>query len=222
MSSPPAGDWTPLTRAYVGVLAARVALYVTRGLWPANQPFETVQSLVHGAGFLASIALGLVWLHRAWARIPEPCRRTYDDRRVEPDEAIWKLFIPFYGVFYWVFIASIGLCGAVERHLKRVRAQSASVPSTLAFVTCLVQLVPGVNLFVSPFLWGLFMARVDGAQAEADRRESEAIAPRPIGALRVIGIVGGAMIVGWGTLILLFLALWQFLSPSGPPVAPPH
>jgi hypothetical protein len=222
MSSPPTGAWTPLTRAYVGVLVARVTLFLTRGLLPTSSPFQSWQSLVQGAGFLASVVLGLLWLHRAWARIPEQCRRTYDDRRVDPDEALWRLFIPVYGVFYWMFIATIGLCGAVEHHLKRLRVRSPSVPSTLALITCLVQLVPGVNLVVAPLLWGLFMARVDTAQAEADRLEPEPMAPRPIGALRVLGIVGGSMLVGWGMLIVLFLLVWQFLSPGGPPPVRPY
>jgi hypothetical protein len=91
-----------------------------------------------------------------------------------------------------------------------------SVPSTLALITCLVRLVPGVNLVVSPFLWGLFMARVDIAQAEADRLDSVALAPRPIGGLRVLGIIGGSILIGWGMMIVLFLMIWQFSSPAGP------
>jgi len=222
MTSPPTGRWTLLTRAYVGVLVARIVLFLTRGLLPVNSHLDTLQSPAQGAGFLASAVLGLVWLHRAWARVPQPSRRTYDERRVEPDEAIWKLFIPVYGAFYWMFIATIGLCGAVEHQLKRLRVRSPSVPSTLALITCLVQLVPGVNLVVAPLLWGLFMTRVDTAQAEADHLEPEASKPSPIGALRVIGIAVGSILVGWGMLVVLFVVIWQFLSPAGPHPTPPQ
>ena len=120
-----------------------------------------------------------------------------------------------------MFIANIGLCGADERHHKRVRARDPSAPSTLALITCLAQLVPGVNLLVSPFLWGLFMVRVDAAQAEADRLDPAARALPRIGGPRVLGIIAGSLLVGWGMLIFLFLATWQLLSPAGPsPVAP--
>lgn len=213
MSSPPTGRWTSVTRTYVGVLAARLALHFSRGLLPASHSSLTWLSIVEATGLVASVGLGLVWLHRAWTRVPEPCRLTYDDRRVEPDQAVWKLFIPLYGLFYWMFIANIGLCGAVERHLKRARAREVSVPSTLALITCLAQLVPGVNFFLSPFLWGMFMTRVDDAQAEAERLDPAERALPPIGGLRVLGIIIGSLLVSWVMLILLFLAIWQFVSP---------
>ncbi|MDI1483716.1 hypothetical protein [Polyangium sp. y55x31] len=205
--------WSHLTRAYVGLLLVRAALLVAAGFGVRQDRASFLQDQV--LGMLVGVALGFAWLHQAWARIPKPHRRAYDGQRIEPDEALWKLFIPVYGV-YWLFVANTGLCGAVERHLQRNHARSVSVPSTLAFVACLVQLVPVLNLVLSPLLWGLFMVRVDAAQAEADERDPETVAPEPLGWLKVLGILLGAVLSLWGVHILAYFALWQFLTPDRP------
>jgi len=211
MTSPSAG-LTGLTRAYLAILAARVLFLVAMFVIRGSGPLSTVADVV-------GLVVGLLWLRRAWARVPEPCRRAYDGRRVEPDEALWKLFIPVYGV-YWLFIANIGLCGAVERHLQRGGARSTEVPSTLALVACLVQLVPVINIILSPFLWALFMARVDASQAEADRLDADARAPEPVSLRRVALLVVGVIIGYSAVLIFVFLAVWQFLNPGVPAFGP--
>jgi hypothetical protein len=193
--------------------------YAAGALHLTTPTFDRVLGWVQVSGLGMGAIVGLLWLHRAWERVPAPCRRAYDGRRVEPTETIWKLFIPVYGI-YWLFIANIGLCGAVERHLARGGARGAKVPSTLALVCSLVQLVPLVNVLVSPFLWALFMARVDVTQAEADRLDPEAPALPPLGILRTVAIIGGALVVGWGLLVIAFLAVWQFLSPGRSPAPP--
>jgi len=207
------GRWTHLTWVYVGILLLRIVVLVV-SIWQVRRG---VPLLLQDQGLcaLAGVTLGLLWLHRAWARVPKAHRRAYDGQRIEPDDAISKLFIPVYGV-YWAFVANTGLSGAVERHLQRNHARSVSVPSTLAFMACLVQLVPVLNLVVSPFLWGLFMARVDAAQAEAERLDAEPVAPEPIGWLGVLGILAGSILALWGTLTVTALALWQFLNPATP------
>ncbi|WP_437815955.1 hypothetical protein [Sorangium sp. So ce1078] len=109
----------------------------------------------------------MAWLYKAWARVPEPARQTYDGRRVEPGEAIFRLFIPVYG-YYWIFVANVGLCGAIENHARR-QGLVRGAPSTLAMVTCIVQVVPYIGLILGPLFWLPFMIRVDLAQRELER-----------------------------------------------------
>jgi hypothetical protein len=163
--------------------------------------------------------LGLLWLRRAWSRVPPPCRRAYDGRRIEPNEAVWKLFVPVYGI-YWLFTVNVGLCGAVERHLARGGVRSLKAPSTFAFVACMLQLVPLVSVLVSPFVWWVFMSRVDAVQAEAARCDPDPPPPTPLEIVAALGIVVGGAVLQWTILVVAFLAVWQFLSPAGPHPAP--
>jgi len=214
MTLPLLGRWSPLTRAYVGLLLVRIVLLIA-GFGFGFRQYPNWAFLEPALGMLVGMALGLSWLHQAWARIPKPQRQAYDGQRIEPDQAVWKLFIPVYGI-YWLFVANTGLCGAIERRLKRVHARSVEVPSTLAFVACLVQFVPVLNLVLSPFLWGLFMARADAAQAEAERLDAEIVAPKSLGWLEALAILAGSLLAVWGILLVTFAALWQFLNPAKP------
>src|SRR6185437_4887144 len=99
-------------------------------------------------------------------------------------------------------------------------ARSRKAPSTLAFIACLVQLVPLANLIVSPFLWALFMVQVDAAQAEAERLDPAPADPDAPGLLKSLGLIAGALVLSWGVLALVFVAIWQFLSPAAPLPAP--
>ncbi len=116
----------------------------------------------------------------------------------------------------------MGLCRAVAHQLRDQRARSTSVPSVLAAIACFVQLVPVLNLFVAPFLWGIFMARVDPVQREAERLDPETRAVEPLGALKLMGIIGGVLICGWFIGIVHFAAIWQLLNPERPHAAPLH
>lgn len=222
--SPPNRRWTTLTRICVAILFVRFAVYplaaVGRRAWPAAVPaIDTTLLLLQltllGVGTIA----GLVWFHRAWARVPPESRRGYDGKPIEPNQALWNLFIPFYGI-YWLFQANIALCGAVERMLQQSGAKSAKAPSTLAFVACVAQLVPYVNLLVSPFLWAALMARVDVAQAEAEALNPDARPPAPPSLLTSIAIAGGGFLLGGLVLVFVYLAIWQFLSPGAGLEAP--
>jgi hypothetical protein len=79
------------------------------------------------------------------------------------------MLIPFYN-FYWLFVANWGLVSAIERQLAAKKPRRpAEVGTTFALVCCIVQLVPAVNLLVSPLLWAAFMLRIDAVQAELER-----------------------------------------------------
>lgn len=158
---------TPVTLAFGATLVLRAALYSWR--FALTDPTTTAPAVMGHAQialFLLGILLGLVWLYRAWTRVPASSRRTYDGRRIEPGEAVSRLFIPIYNL-YWLFIANVGLCGALER---QARAQGARLvaPSSLAMAACLVQLIPYVGILVGPLVWLAFMARVDKLQSTLD------------------------------------------------------
>lgn len=127
--SPPIRRWTILTRICIAILVVRFAVYplaaVARAWRPAVRAIDhallVLQPTLLGVGAVA----GLVWFHQAWARIPPASRRGYDGQAIEPNEALWKLFIPIYGI-YWLFQANIGLCGAVERQLRQSGAKSTT------------------------------------------------------------------------------------------------
>src|SRR5262249_47343598 len=151
--SPPIRQWTILTRICIAILVVRFGVYplaaVARAWRPAapaiDQVLLVLQPTLLGVGAVA----GLVWFHRAWGRaagavwfrraggrVPPVSRHGYDGQRIDPSEALWKLFIPIYGI-YWLFQANIGLCGAVEHQLRQSGAKSTKAPSTLAFIACL-------------------------------------------------------------------------------------
>jgi hypothetical protein len=73
------------------------------------------------------------------------------------------VLIPFYNL-YWIFIANVSLCNAINRQLERLGSPKRA-PVALAIVTCIFQLVPYVNLVVGPFLWAIHVIFVDRAQS---------------------------------------------------------
>jgi len=120
---------------------------------------------IGGAGLplvliVLQIVIGLLWLRRAWDAVPPAFRMTYDARRIDPAEVIPKILTPIYG-FYWTFVASIGLCGALER--QGGPAYAGKGPSNIA-ASLLTTLVP-LGVLVAPFVWLAFMIKVDRLQA---------------------------------------------------------
>ena len=172
--TPGRATWTPLTQLYFGLLAVRLLAYVFQYGAPddvvAQPAFQTAHLYVHVVGIGAGVVVGLVWLHRAWTRVPPEHRITSSGRRVEPRQAALRLLIPVYDL-YWQFVATWGLTDAIDHQIAaEPRRRLASAPQTLALVCCIVQLIPVANLLVSPLFWGAFMLRVDAVQADLDRR----------------------------------------------------
>jgi len=106
----------------------------------------------------------LVWLYQAWSTVPQEMRYSDGGKWVTPGRAIGFLFIPFYNL-YWVFVANVGLCEAVNRTLL-ARGGQPRAPRGLAIAACVAHLVPYCNLLVAPILWAIYMFQVDGARRE--------------------------------------------------------
>ncbi|WP_437551671.1 hypothetical protein WME97_10470 [Sorangium sp. So ce367] len=158
---------TTLTLLYGGIILVQVVRPAVSALAPAplRQALDAA-TWIPGSLFVAGIIVGLTWLYKAWARVPAPARQTYDGRHVEPGDAVVKLFIPLYG-YYWIFVANVGLCGAIENHARR-QYLARRAPSTLAMVACIVQVIPYVGLVLGPLFWLPFMIKVDLAQRELE------------------------------------------------------
>lgn len=155
------------TLASAAILAVRIVLYAGQyagppNVQPAFQAAAAAQNWLWGLG----VALGLLWLYRAWARVPVEARKTYDGRKVSPSDALTRLFLPFYNI-YWMFIANVGLCGAIELHARQ-RGRPTRAPSSLAMAACIVQLIPAIGLLLGPLVWFAFMIRIDMLQSTLD------------------------------------------------------
>jgi hypothetical protein len=158
---------TTLTLLYGGIIIVRILLYAGRYLAPeALQPAVDKANWAQVALLVGGVIVGVTWLEKAWTRVPEPARLTYDKRRVAPATAVSRLFIPLYGL-YWMFIANVGLCGAIENHARR-RGTERRAPSTAAMVACIAQITPYVGFFFGPLFWLPFMIKVDRAQRELE------------------------------------------------------
>jgi len=79
------------------------------------------------------LIFGLIWLYSSWSSIPPELRFT-KTRMMSPGEAVGFCFIPFYN-FYWIFVANVGLCDALDYGLQCVgsfrrapRARSTTAP----------------------------------------------------------------------------------------------
>ncbi len=116
--------------------------------------------------FTVKFILRLVWLHASWSWVPPEYRYTAGNKAVSPGTAVGFLFIPYFNL-YWMFVANVGLCGALERLVQRHRTV-AQPPTTLATLACIAELLPAFNLCVAPFLWFLVMKGFDDVTREVD------------------------------------------------------
>jgi hypothetical protein len=113
---------------------------------------------------VVALVAALVWLHKAWSSVPDQMRYNDAGRWITPGQAVGYNFIPFYNL-YWVFVANLGLCEAINRTLV-AQGKQPKAPKGLAIAACVSQLVPYCNLLVGPILWAVYMFMVDGARRE--------------------------------------------------------
>jgi hypothetical protein len=97
----------------------------------------------------------LLWLERTWSNLPEPLRRVGPLHDVSSAMALAISFVP--GVA-WLW--KLGLADGFEA----VRAHvpfTAPVPKRLGMAAVIVGWIPGLNVYVAPFLWEMFATRID-------------------------------------------------------------
>jgi hypothetical protein len=113
---------------------------------------------------MAASICELVWLERTWSNLPEGLRKVGPVDHVSSGLVVGLSFVP--GIS-WVW--KLGLVIAVADGFERVRATRpflAPVPRHLGMAAVIVAWVPGLNVYVAPFLWELFATRLDRAVSE--------------------------------------------------------
>jgi hypothetical protein len=106
----------------------------------------------------------LLWLERTWSNLPEALRKVGPVDKVSSGLMVGLSFVP--GIS-WVW--KLGLVMAVADGFERVRATRpfrAPVPRHLGMAAVIVAWVPGLNVYVAPFLWEMFATRIDRAVSE--------------------------------------------------------
>lgn len=110
--------------------------------------------------------VGLVWLGSAWGSVPP------DQRVITPGEAVGKMFIPFYNLF-WIFRVNSALCTALDMSLGGMGSM-ARAPRGLAIAAAITQVIPYVNIAIAPFMWLFYMFSADVARKELwDRAQAQ-------------------------------------------------
>lgn len=101
----------------------------------------------------------LLWLERTWSNLPESLRRVGPIRDVNSAMLLGISFVP--GIA-WMW--KLGLVIGVADGFTAVRAHvrfTATVPKRLGIAAVVVGWLPGLNVYVAPFLWEVFARRID-------------------------------------------------------------
>ena len=155
-----AGYWVFAFAGY----AVTVAVAGAADAGDATALAGTLLILVGVLSLLLGFVASLVWLYKAWSTVPQEMRYSDSGKWVTPGQAVGYLFIPFYNL-YWVFIANVGLCEAVNRTLLS-RGRQPQAPKGVAIAACVTHIIPYCNLLVAPVLWTIYMFQVDRARRE--------------------------------------------------------
>lgn len=116
----------------------------------------------------------LFWLERTFANLPETMRRVGPVEKVDTVLVFGLSFVPVLSWFW-----KLGLVHAVTDGFERVRATvpfTAPIPRRIGMAAIMLGWVPGLNVYIAPFLWELFARRIDVVCAEIAAVQSP---PRP-------------------------------------------
>lgn len=117
------------------------------------------------AFLLSQWAAALVWIHRAWSRLPIGERRSSTGADVTAASAVGLLFVPIFNL-YWIYVTNLGLAKAWNRVHESTRGVRP-VSEGLATTAILLQFVPYLSFLAAPPVWLAFMTAVDRAADEA-------------------------------------------------------
>ena len=101
----------------------------------------------------------LIWLARVWTNLPESLRKVGPLEKVEPFLLITGTLVPGLA---WIW--KLGVIDTVTKGFETIRARvpfDAPVPRNLGMAAVIVSWIPGLNVYVAPFLWELFAIRID-------------------------------------------------------------
>jgi hypothetical protein len=164
----------------------------TIALFDRNDPDRYIEPLIAALVYLlfallfrmASSISELVWLERTWTNLPLELRSVGPVDKVSSGLVVGLSFVP--GIS-WAW--KLGLVMAVTDGFERVREVvpfRAPVPRRLGLASVIVAWVPGLNVYVAPFLWEMFATRIDAVCAEmlALRASPGGRAPDEVGTAR--------------------------------------
>jgi hypothetical protein len=112
----------------------------------------------------------LFWLERTWSNIPEGLRKVGPVDDVSSGLAIAISFVP--GVA-WIW--KLGLVVGIANGFEAIRSRNAfraPVPRRLGMAAVIAGWIPGLNVYLAPFLWEMFATRVDACVKEIRGAES--------------------------------------------------
>lgn len=101
----------------------------------------------------------LLWLERTWSNLPEELRVVGPVEKVSSGMVIGFSVVP--GLSY---IWKLGLIHGITDGFERVREKlpfQAPVPRRLGLAAVIIGWVPGLNVYLAPFLWEMFATRMD-------------------------------------------------------------
>lgn len=122
----------------------------------------------------------LLWLERTWSNLPEALRAVGPMEKVSSGLVVGLSVVP--GVA-WLW--KLGLVAAVSDGFEKVRAETpfdAPIPRKLGMAAVMLGWIPGLNVYLAPFLWEMFATRMDVVIAELLAKRS-GVMPRDRGAL---------------------------------------
>jgi len=108
---------------------------------------------------MAASVCELLWLERTWSNLPEELCKVGPLEKVSSGLVVVLCFVPG---FSWLW--KLGLAIAVCKGFEAMRARppfTAKVPKALGIASVVVSWVPGLNVYLAPFLWELFAIRMD-------------------------------------------------------------
>ena len=101
----------------------------------------------------------LLWLERTWSNLPPELRNVGPVKNVSSATAVIVSFVP--GVAWvWKLGLVVGVADGLEA-VRRVTPFVAPVPRRIGVAAVIVGWVPGLNVYVAPFLWEMFATRLD-------------------------------------------------------------
>lgn len=120
----------------------------------------------------------LLWLERTWSNLPDARRHVGPIKDVSSGMAIAVTLVP--GVAWvWKLGLVVGIADGFESRRAEVPTLAA-VPKRLGMAAVIVGWVPGLNVYVAPFLWEIFARRIDVCVEQIiAHHEAQAQAPAP-------------------------------------------
>jgi hypothetical protein len=106
----------------------------------------------------------LLWLERTWSNLPEELRVVGPVAKVTSGLVIGLSLVP--GVaWFWKLGLVVGIADGFEKLRARYPFR-APVPRRLGMVAVIVGWVPGLNVYIAPFLWEVFATRIEVVMGE--------------------------------------------------------